>query len=97
MTLVLDREGWSPALFRRLARRGVAVLTWHKNFKGADWPQADFHEVEVPIHGPATTCSSTVRLAEDARNRILDAPVGDLDASVSASGLDDVFRDSAIH
>ena len=64
VTLVFDREGWSPALFRRLARRGVAVLTWHKNFKGEDWPQADFQEVAVPIHGPATTRSSTVRLAE---------------------------------
>ncbi len=29
--------------------RGVAVLTWHKNFKGEDW--ADFQKVEVPIHG----------------------------------------------
>ncbi len=29
LTLVFDREGWSPDLFRRLARRGVACLTWH--------------------------------------------------------------------
>ena len=64
VTLVFDREGWSPVLFKRLARRGVAVLTWHKNFKGADWPETDFHDVEVPIHGPATTRSSAVRLAE---------------------------------
>ena len=64
VTLVFDREGWSPALFKRLARRGIAVLTWHKNFKGADWPEADFREVTVPIHGPASTTSSTVRLAE---------------------------------
>ena len=38
---------------------------------------------------------------EDARNRILDAPVGDLDAwldaFVSASSLDDVFSNDAIH
>ena len=40
------------------------MLTWHKNFKGEDWPEADFQEVEVPIHGPATTRSSTVRLAK---------------------------------
>ena len=38
---------------------------------------------------------------EEARNRILDAPVGDLDAwldaFVSASSLDDVFGDGASH
>ena len=38
---------------------------------------------------------------EDARNRILEAPVGDLDAwldaFVSASSLDDVFGNGAIH
>ena len=64
LTLVFDREGWSPALFKRLARRGVAVITWHKGFKGEDWPEAEFRSVAVPIHGPGTTRSATVRLAE---------------------------------
>ena len=36
------REGWSPDLFKRLARRGIACITWHKNFTGEDWPQEDF-------------------------------------------------------
>ena len=43
LTLVFDREGWSPALFRRLAQRGIAVITWHKGFKGEDSPAAAFH------------------------------------------------------
>ena len=64
VTLVFDREGWSPALFRRLARRGVAVITWHKNFKGEDWPETDFRELEAPIAGPAQTGASKVALAE---------------------------------
>ena len=64
LTLVFDREGWSPALFNRLARRGVAVITWHKGFKGEDWPEAEFRTVAVPIHGPGATRSATVRLAE---------------------------------
>ena len=64
LTLVFDREGWSPALFRRLARRGVAVITWHKGFKGEAWPEADFRTATVPIHGPGSTRSATVRLAE---------------------------------
>ena len=64
LTLVFDREGWSPDLFKRLARRGIACITWHKNFKGADWPQEDFHTFEVSIHGPAGTSMTAVELAE---------------------------------
>ena len=64
LTLVFDREGWSPDLFKRLARRGIACITWHKNFKGKDWPEEDFRTLEVPIHGPAGTSATTVDLAE---------------------------------
>ena len=64
LTLVFDREGWSLALFKRLARRGVAVITWHKGFKGESWPEAEFRTVEVPIHGPGATRSAIVRLAQ---------------------------------
>ena len=45
LTLVFDREGWSPDLFKRLARRGIACIAciaWHKNFKGEDWPAGGF-------------------------------------------------------
>ena len=66
LTLVFDREGWSPALFKRLARIGVAVITWHKNFKGEDWPEQDFRTFDAPIHGPAGTTGSAVALAEKA-------------------------------
>ena len=64
LTLVFDREGWSPDLFKRLARRGVACITWHKNFKGEDWPAQEFCALEVPLHGPAGTSTTTVDLAE---------------------------------
>ena len=64
LTLVFDREGWSPDLFRRLARRGIACLTWHKNFSGENWPVEDFSAVSVPIHGPAMNGTATLRLAE---------------------------------
>ncbi len=64
VTLVFDREGWSPDLFLRLARRGIACITWHKNFNGEDWPRDAFGTCVVPIHGPAGTGSATVRLAE---------------------------------
>ena len=51
-------------LFKRLAQRGIACITWHKNFKGEDWPQQDFRTFEVPIHGLAGTSATTVDLAE---------------------------------
>ncbi len=44
--------------------RGVACITWHKNFNGEDWPRDAFGTCVVPIHGPAETGSATVRLAE---------------------------------
>ena len=64
LTLVFDREGWSPALFRRLARRGIAVITWRKGRKGGDWPEAEFRTVETVIHGPGGGRAVEVRLAE---------------------------------
>ena len=64
LTLVFDREGWSPDLFQWLARRGIACITWHKNFKGEDWPDAEFRTCEVPVHGPAGTATTSVDLAE---------------------------------
>ena len=73
LTLVFDREGWSPALFKRLARRGVAVITWHKGFRGEDWPEEEFRAVAAPLHGPGGVQSAEVRLAER-RIRLRDGP-----------------------
>ena len=52
LTLVFDREGWSPDLFKRLARRGIACITWHKNFKGEDWPQEESAPLRYRSTGP---------------------------------------------
>ncbi len=64
LTLVFDREGWSPNLFQRLAQQGIACITWHKNHRGADWPQSRFQPLEVPIHGPAHHSARSVLIAE---------------------------------
>ena len=64
LTLVFDREGWSPELFRRLALRGVACITWHKNFKGENWPKEEFKKVNVPIWGPVRFREGSVKLAQ---------------------------------
>ena len=64
LTLVFDREGWSPDLFKRLHRRGIACITWHKNFKGDDWPAQEFCALEVPRTGPPVPARLTDELAE---------------------------------
>ena len=65
LTLVFDREGWSPALFKRLAERGIAVMTWHKGFNGTDWSEDRFEAVDGPLHGPVAIQQSRVLLAEE--------------------------------
>ncbi len=65
LTLVFDREGWSPDLFQRLARQGIACISWHKNHRGADWLQSRFEPVEVSLHGPAHHSVRSVLIAED--------------------------------
>ncbi len=64
VTLVFDREGWSPSLFLRLARKGIACITWHKNFSGEDWPSDDFEVYDVAVRGPAGSVIRSVRLTE---------------------------------
>ena len=49
LTIVFDREGWSPALFRWLAEIGIAIITWRKGDPGEDWPVSDFKKMPVPV------------------------------------------------
>jgi hypothetical protein len=60
VTVVLDREGWSPKSFRRWYDRGVDVLTYRK---GAyePWPEDRFTPATIEVAGRA----SALRLAED--------------------------------
>ena len=64
LTLVLDREGWSPAVCKRLAKRGIAMITWHKGFDRSDWLEDLFETVRVPYHRPAGTKQISVLLTE---------------------------------
>ena len=64
-TLVFDREGWSPGLFRCLAREGVACITWRKGEAGADWPESEFElQRDVPLSGPGGERRRELSLAE---------------------------------
>lgn len=48
-TLVVDREGYSPALFAELAQARIAILTYHKN-PGEPWPAEEFVRQSVRLH-----------------------------------------------
>ena len=64
VTLVFDREGWSPQMMHRLARKGIACVTWQKNFKAPGWEDEDFCETAVTVYGPAQSHEQTVMLGE---------------------------------
>ncbi len=64
LTLVFDREGWSPALFRHLASCGIACITWRKGRKQPDWPADEFSRHAVPLHGPGGMREAPALLAE---------------------------------
>ena len=48
LTLVFDREGYSPEFLRRMKTLRVACLTYHK-FPGEDWPQQAFSTRTVKL------------------------------------------------
>ena len=64
VTLVFDREGWSPKLFRELARQGVACITWRKGRQASEWDESAFRTMAVPINAPGGQTWRTARLAE---------------------------------
>jgi hypothetical protein len=59
LTLVFDREAWSPKSFQQWHRQGTAVITYRKG-KQTPWNPEDFRPLSVEHHGK----SVTYRLAE---------------------------------
>jgi hypothetical protein len=49
LTLIFDREGYSPDFFAELQAQRVAILTYHK-FPGQPWPLAEFAQHSVQLH-----------------------------------------------
>ncbi|WP_324292545.1 putative transposase [uncultured Desulfobacter sp.] len=59
--MVFDREGYSPAFFKKMwDRYRISCMTYHKH-PGRDWPEEWFHEHEVMM--PNGQCV-TMKLAE---------------------------------
>ena len=52
VTLVFDREGWSPKSFERWYKQGIDVITYRKG-KYDPWPEDCFIEVESHVRGKA--------------------------------------------
>jgi transposase len=52
VTLVFDREGWSPKSFKRWYKQGIDVITYRKG-KYDPWPEDCFIEVESHVRGKA--------------------------------------------
>ncbi len=53
LTLVFDRDGWSPERFRQLWRQVVAVVTWIKDEREQRWPEADFKAAAITAQAPS--------------------------------------------
>ncbi len=64
LTLVFDREGWSPQLFRELRALGIAVVTWIKGPQAQRWPDSAFREAVIPVRTPGGSSRLEGQLAE---------------------------------
>ena len=49
-TMVFDREGYSPELFEQMAKKRIAILSYHK-FPGEEWRPDEFHTQRVTLAG----------------------------------------------
>lgn len=60
LTIVFDREGYSPELFEQMQNKRIAILTYHK-FPQDDWHSEEFATHSVELAGGETV---TMKLAE---------------------------------
>ena len=63
LTLVFDREGWSPQLFARLRAAGIAVVCWRKGQQAERWPESEFGPAQIPLRTPLGEATLEGRLA----------------------------------
>jgi transposase len=63
VTLVFDREGWSPKFFQEAHQQGFDVLTYRKGRYPA-WPGKSFHSVSGNIDGRAVSYELAERSVE---------------------------------
>lgn len=68
LTLVFDREGWSPELFGELRKLGIAVVSWRKGAQAERWPESEFRAASIPLRTPLGEALAEGQLAERAVN-----------------------------
>ena len=71
VTLIFDREGWSPKTFRTWTQAGFDVITYRKG-RYRDWQRRCFTEVTVDVSGRTVTyllAERMVRVAKGFRMR----------------------------
>ncbi len=59
-TLVFDREGYSPRFIRKMLKKGIACLSYHK-YPDDAWDEIEFREYQLTL---ATGQEVTMKLAE---------------------------------
>jgi hypothetical protein len=70
-TVIFDREGYSPDLFRELQPQRIAALTYHRYPDGEDWRETEFQEQAVQL-----VSGETVRMKLAERGTYLGARPG---------------------
>ena len=71
VTLIFDREGWSPKSFEKWSKKGFDVITYRKG-KYRAWQRRCFEEVKVEVQGRKVSyllAERTVRVAKGFRMR----------------------------
>jgi hypothetical protein len=71
VTLIFDREGWSPKTFRKWDQAGFDVITYRKG-KYQAWPRRCFQKVAVEVSGRTThylLAERTVKMGKGFRMR----------------------------
>jgi transposase len=63
VTLVFDREGWSPKFFRECHPQGFDILTYRKG-RYSPWSSADFHPITATIDGRQVRYTLAERVVE---------------------------------
>jgi transposase/uncharacterized small protein (DUF1192 family) len=66
VTLIFDREGWSPRRFKKWKKVGFDVITYRKG-KYSDWQRRAFKEVTVEVSGRKVTYRLGERLLSVAK------------------------------
>jgi hypothetical protein len=89
-TVIFDREGYSPDLFRELQPQRIAALTYHRYPDGEDWRAEEFQEQAVKLVSGETVrmkCLSTILLATHCRSSECEIVSKYLDKSASTTSV----------